>query len=161
MTTLNKTPFNLSNPVHLLAVGFGSGLVKVAPGTFGSVAALIIYWPLTYLSQLAFILVVLIASILGIYICGKTATDCGVHDHGSIVFDEFVGLWIALLLMPTNLIDILGIFLLFRSFDIIKPFPIGWLDKKISGGLGIMLDDILAGFFTLILYFVVKFFILA
>ena len=147
-------PFNLKDPIHLMAVGFGSGLPKIAPGTWGTLGGIPIFYLLAQLPLLYFYLAIAIAAIAGIYICGKCAKDCGVHDHGSIVWDEFVGLWITLLFLPAlgymhPLWIAIG-FIWFRLFDIWKPFPISLLDKKVHGGLGIMLDDILAGIFALI-----------
>lgn len=133
------------NPVHLLAAGFGSGLAPRAPGTFGSLAALIPWWPLHFLPASIYWLIIAAGFALGIYVCGKTARDLRTHDHGAIVWDEFIGLWIALAWLPTSGVWILCGFLLFRLFDIWKPWPISWCDKNIRGGLGIMLDDVLAG----------------
>ena len=142
------TRFLFQHPVHFLALGFGSGLSPIAPGTAGSLAALPLGWLLLGLPSVAPAIVVIAAAIVGIRICGKTADALGTHDHGSIVWDEFVGLWIALLLVPAGWAWWLLAFLLFRVFDIAKPWPIGALDKRVSGGLGIMLDDIVAGLFA-------------
>ena len=87
----------------------------------------------------------LVTSVMGIYICGQTARDLGVHDHGSIVWDEFVGFWITMFAAPVGWVWVVVGFVLFRFFDIIKPWPISWIDKKITGGFGIMLDDVIAG----------------
>lgn len=137
------------NPIHLLAFGFGSGAAPKAPGTFGTAAAIIPYLFLAELPLLPYLLVILVSFVAGIYICGKTSEDMGVHDHGGIVWDEFVGLWITLIAVPNHWGWILAGFVLFRIFDIIKPWPIGWADKQVSGGLGIMLDDVIAGVFAL------------
>ncbi len=137
------------NPVHLLAFGFGSGAATKAPGTWGTLAAVVPYLALAQLPLLAYLSVVLLAFIAGIYICGRTAADLGVHDHGGIVWDEFVGLWISLIALPAGWPWLVAGFVLFRIFDIAKPWPIGWADRRVSGGLGIMLDDVLAGFYTL------------
>jgi phosphatidylglycerophosphatase A len=136
---------NPRNPVHLLAAGFGSGLAPRAPGTFGTLAALPLWWLLHYLSWSYYALCVIGAFVLGIFICDKTARDLRVHDHGAIVWDEFVGLWIALACVPMQWPWILAGFLLFRLFDIWKPWPIRWCDRHIRGGFGIMFDDVLAG----------------
>lgn len=138
----------LRNPVHLLAFGFGSGLAPKAPGTFGTLAALPFYLLLAQLSLAGYALALVLAFGLGIWICDKTAQDLGVHDHGGIVWDEFVGLWITLFVAPAGWWWIVTGFLLFRLFDILKPFPISWFDKNVKGGLGIMLDDALAGSFA-------------
>lgn len=136
-------------PIHFLAYGLGSGLAPKAPGTWGTVAALLIY--LVGLGQVSgwiFGLVILLSGIAGIYICDKAARDLGVHDHGSIVWDEFVGYWLTMLAIPFGVQWALLGFALFRLFDIWKPWPIGWVDKQLHGGLGIMADDILAGIYA-------------
>ena len=152
-----KADFKLSNPVHFLALGFGSGLINPAPGTWGTLAAVPVYLLLLFVLPAGFYpyLIVLVASfILGVYLCGKTAHDVGVHDHGAIVWDEFVGLWITMTFIPFTWVNLLIGFVLFRFFDIIKPWPIKLLDKHVHGGFGIMIDDVLAGLFAwAILYF--------
>lgn len=137
-----------SNPIHWLAFGFGSGLAAKAPGTFGTLAALI---PLLYLQTLSwpvYLLIVLVSFIVGIFICGSTSNYLRVHDHSGIVWDEFVGMWITMLWVPTGWLNLLMGFVLFRLFDIFKPWPIKWIDSKVHGGLGIMLDDVLAAVFA-------------
>lgn len=133
------------SPVLLLAFGFGSGLSPKAPGTLGSLAAIPLWLLLSQLSQPLIIMTIAVSAVVGVAICGRAAVQLGVHDHGGIVWDEFVGLWITMAFLPSNYVMLLVGFLLFRFFDIVKPWPIGWLDKKVSGGLGIMLDDIVAG----------------
>jgi phosphatidylglycerophosphatase A len=142
---------DIRNPIHLIAAGFGSGLAPRAPGTFGTLAALIPWWPLHFLSPWHYWIVIALGFVVGIYICGKTAHDLRTHDHGAIVWDEFIGVWIALAWLPTNGVWIVAGFVLFRLFDIWKPWPIRWCDRNIHGGLGIMLDDVLAGAFALVL----------
>lgn len=144
-----KIPVSLlKNPVHLLSVGLGSGLATKAPGTFGTLAALPFWFLLQYLSPANYIIALLIAFAAGVYICGETAKALGVHDHGGIVWDEFVGLWIALFLVPPSIFWVALGFGLFRLFDIWKPWPIRVLDAKVHGGLGIMIDDVLAGVYA-------------
>ncbi|WP_295874782.1 phosphatidylglycerophosphatase A [uncultured Zhongshania sp.] len=138
----------LKNPVHLLSVGFGSGLATKAPGTFGTLAALPFWYVLQFLSPANYIIVLILAFAAGVYFCGETAKALGVHDHGGIVWDEFVGLWIALFLVPVNIFWIALGFALFRLFDIWKPWPIRVLDAKVHGGFGIMIDDVLAGVYA-------------
>lgn len=133
------------SPVLLLAFGFGSGLSPRAPGTFGTIAAIPLWLLLVQLPQVAYILVVVLAAIIGISICGVAADRLGVHDHGGIVWDEFVGLWVAMAFLPPSYVSLALGFVLFRLFDIIKPWPISWLDKHVGGGLGIMIDDVVAG----------------
>jgi len=133
------------NPVHFLAFGFGSGAMPKAPGTWGTLAALpfVLLWQ--QLPAGGYELVLLLSTLLGIWLCGRTSRDLGVHDHGGIVWDEFVGLWLTLWLAPPGWGWLLAGFLLFRLFDIWKPWPIRLADRHVHGGLGIMLDDILAG----------------
>ncbi|MDA1371075.1 MAG: phosphatidylglycerophosphatase A [Proteobacteria bacterium] len=133
------------NPVHFLAFGLGSGAVPKAPGTAGSLAAVLLYLPLSELSVSAYALVLITSFSLGIWLCGKTAEEIGVHDHGGIVWDEFVGMWFTLFMAPEGWLWIGLGFCLFRALDILKPWPIKWVDKRVAGGLGIMLDDVLAG----------------
>ncbi len=146
---MSATP-NWRDPVHVLAFGFGSGAAPKAPGTFGTLMACLLYIPLAQLSLEYYVAVILVSALLGIYLCGKTSQDMGVHDHGGIVWDEFVGMWITMLMAPAGWLWLAIGFVLFRFFDIIKPWPIRWLDKHVHGGLGIMLDDIVAGFMALI-----------
>lgn len=144
-----KIPVSLlKNPVHLLSLGFGSGLAPKAPGTFGTIAALPFWYVLQFLPPAYYVVVLILAFMLGVYLCGATADALGVHDHGGIVWDEFVGLWIALFMVPMHLGWILLGFALFRLFDIWKPWPIRVLDAKVHGGFGIMIDDVLAGVYA-------------
>ena len=133
------------------AFGFGSGLAPFAPGTFGTLAAIPLYLVLAQFSWSMYAWLVFIAFIVGVKLCNVTSGRLGVHDHAGIVWDEFVGLWITLFLIPLSWQNIVVGFVFFRFFDIIKPFPIGWLDKKVSGGFGVMIDDVLAGVYALIL----------
>ena len=135
----------LRSPTLLLAFGFGSGLSPKAPGTVGTVAAIPLWWLLAQLPLQSYLLIVALAAIVGIVICGRAAEKLGVHDHGGIVWDEFVGFWIAMAALPVTWNSLLFGFVLFRLFDIFKPWPISWLDKKVSGGFGIMIDDVIAG----------------
>lgn len=143
--TTEKAVFKLSNPTHFLALGFGSGLAPKAPGTFGTLAAVPLFVLCASLSNLALGLLILVMSVIGIYLCGKTAEDVGVDDHPAIVWDEFAGFFITMYLSDVTWLNLLVGFALFRFFDILKPWPISIADKKLHGGVGIMLDDILAG----------------
>lgn len=146
-----KDKINLKNPWHFLATGFGSGLSPVIPGTMGTVAAIPLYLLMVQLPFTAYLVITVAAAIIGITICQKTSDDMGVHDHGSIVWDEFVGFWITMAIAPmVSWQWVLAGFVLFRFFDMVKPWPISWLDKHVHGGLGIMVDDILAGFMAMI-----------
>lgn len=136
----------LANPIHFCAFGFGSGCAPVAPGTAGTLVAVLIYWFfLESLSLEVYLSVIAISAALGVWFCAKASDSLGVHDHGGIVWDEFVGYWIAMIAAPQGVFWCLWGFVLFRLFDIWKPQPIGWADRKVHGGLGIMLDDVLAG----------------
>jgi phosphatidylglycerophosphatase A len=140
----------LSNPIHCLAFGFGSGLAPKAPGTFGTLLAVPLYLLLDQLSLLPYIALVVVAFVIGVYLCGKTAADLGVHDHPGIVWDEFVGFWITMIAAPAGWLWIFIGFMLFRLFDIWKPWPIRFFDKNVESGLGIMIDDVLAGIYALL-----------
>lgn len=139
----------LKNPVHLLAFGFGVGLSRRAPGTLGSALGLALFIPLSTLPLIHYCLLLVILLLGGVWLCGRTARDLGIHDHGGIVFDEIVGMLIALTALPLDWLWVVSGFALFRFFDIVKPWPISWLDRKVGGGMGIMLDDVVAGIFTL------------
>jgi phosphatidylglycerophosphatase A len=142
---------NLRNPIHLLAFGLGSGCAPKAPGTFGTLAAIPFWWLFLQDVPLIPYLCVLIAGFaFGVYLCEQTSKDLGVHDHGGIVWDEWIGLWITYIALPIGIEWIIIGFALFRFFDILKPWPIKWLDEKVHGGFGIMIDDVLAGVFALI-----------
>lgn len=142
----NPTPF--TSPIQFLAFGFGSGLSPKAPGTFGTVAALPLYWLVMDLPLLQYTLVLLAAGLAGIYICGRASEMLGVHDHPGIVWDEIVGFGVTLWAVPAQWPWILAGFVLFRIFDIAKPWPIGWVDRHVHGGAGIMVDDVIAGVFA-------------
>lgn len=133
------------NPWHFLAFGLGSGTLPKAPGTWGSLLGLAAVPLLQWLPLWGYAGVLLAASLLGIWLCGRVADDLGVHDHEGIVWDEFVGIWLTLFLAPPGWLWFCVGFVLFRFFDILKPWPIGWADRHVEGGLGIMLDDLLAG----------------
>lgn len=138
--------FNMRDPVHILAVGFGSGLSPKAPGTVGTLAAVPIwYFLFAGQSDLVYGALVLVTALVGIYLCDKCSKDIGVHDHGGIVWDEFVGFFITMWAVPATWGWILIGFILFRFFDILKPPPIKQVDRQLKGGLGIMMDDIIAG----------------
>ncbi len=146
----------LKNPIHLLALGFGAGCVPKMPGTIGTLVGVLFYLPLVYLSSVysswpVYIVVTIALFLLGIWLCEVTANHLGVHDHGGIVWDEIVGFLITMTMVPPDWRFVLLGFVLFRLFDIWKPWPISWLDRKVSGGLGIMLDDVLAGIYALII----------
>lgn len=143
------------DPVLWLAFGFGTGLAPAAPGTVGTLPGLGLAVLLAMLATalgLPLFVVVLLALIIlipmGIGLCGSASRRLGVHDHGGIVFDEIVGVLIPFLLVPATPLTLLLAFLWFRLFDIVKPWPIRWLDRHVQGGWGIMVDDLLAGVFA-------------
>ncbi|MFS1562728.1 MAG: phosphatidylglycerophosphatase A [Candidatus Arsenophonus phytopathogenicus] len=148
-----KSRLKLSNPWHLLATGFGSGLSPIIPGTMGSLAA-IPFWLLMYWLLPVWLcwFIILFGFVVGIVICQRTSDDMQVHDHGSIVWDEFIGMWMTLMVIPlVSWQWVLIAFVLFRFFDMLKPWPIGWFDQQVGGGLGIMLDDIIAAIFAMVI----------
>jgi phosphatidylglycerophosphatase A len=147
----------LKNPNHLFAFGFGSGLAKKAPGTFGTLAAIPFFLLLQNLSWPVYLSWLLVTFALGVLWCDRSSKAMGVHDHGGIVWDEFVGFWITMFMAPAGWVWILIGFVLFRFFDILKPWPINWLDKKVHGGFGIMIDDALAGIYALLVLQLIAF----
>jgi phosphatidylglycerophosphatase A len=147
----NLTQIALKTPSGLLAFGFGSGLSPFAPGTAGTIAAIPFAIAIKHLDNIWFWLVLMSAFVLGVWLCGRVSGKLGVHDHGGIVWDEMVGYWLAVALVPTEWEWLLAAFMVFRFFDIFKPWPIKQLDRHISGGFGIMIDDVLAAIYTMVL----------
>ena len=141
----------VKNPVRLLAVGFGSGLVPRIPGTVGTLVGIPLVVVAAPLPILGYLGLVAIFFILGIWLCRQTTRYLGVHDHPVIVWDEVVGYMIAMTGAPMNWWSIIAGFVLFRLFDILKPWPIRWLDQNVEGGFGIMVDDAAAGIYTAML----------
>jgi phosphatidylglycerophosphatase A len=147
--------FKLTDLRQCLALGFGSGLAPKAPGTFGTLAAVPIFLLLAPLSAGYYLAVLIAFSLLGIYLCDYAAKAAGVHDHPAIVWDEIVGFLITMFMVPISWQSVLVGFVLFRLFDILKPWPISYLDKHCHGGFGIMIDDIVAGLAALaIMHFI-------
>lgn len=138
----------LSDISHFFALGFGSGLAPKAPGTVGTLAAIPAWLAIVWLPFYLQLAVVVVGFVLGVWFCQRTSDHLGVHDHGGIVWDEFIGFWITMLFAPLGWSWLIVGFLLFRLFDIIKPWPIRVLDQKVHGGFGIMIDDVLAGLFA-------------
>jgi phosphatidylglycerophosphatase A len=145
---LRPTWRHLADPVHFLALGFGAGLAPFAPGTFGSLVGLGIALALAPLGLGWNLAATLAAVVAGIWICGESARRLGVHDHPAIVWDEVAGMMIAMLAAPDSWWGAVLAFVLFRIFDIAKPWPIREIDHGMRGGAGIMLDDVLAGVFA-------------
>lgn len=148
-----------SDPWHCMAFGFGSGLSPKAPGTMGTLVAIPLYLLLQFLPLYAYLFVLIVGFVLGVWICGYSAKVLGEHDHPAIVWDEIVGFWITMFLVPCTWWTILLGFVLFRIFDIWKPWPIHILDKKVKGGLGIMVDDVLAAVYAWAILMVIVFFV--
>lgn len=154
MTTLRRPDvrFLLRHPAHFLALGFGSGLITPAPGTWGSIAAL----PLAAGLHLAGVQGVMLAwlalplFVLGVWVCDVTGRALGVADSGHIVWDEIVAMLLVLAAVPATPVAWLAALLAFRVFDIVKPWPIRWLDARVHGGFGVMLDDVVAALFAVI-----------
>jgi phosphatidylglycerophosphatase A len=147
----------LSSAAGWLACGFGSGLAPIAQGTFGSLAALLPWLLLRHLPMPFYLAVLMVGFVIGVWACDIAGRALGVDDHRSLVWDEFIGQWIALIpllipsLLPTRLSIwwlLLAGFALFRLFDVWKPWPIRWLDRRVKGGMGVMIDDVIAGIFA-------------
>jgi phosphatidylglycerophosphatase A len=138
----------LSDPVLFLAFGFGSGLAKKAPGTFGTLAAIPVYLLFELTDIRVYSLLTVIVTVVGVWLCDWAAEKLGEHDFGGIVWDEIAGYLITMWLIPFSWQTAVAGFILFRFFDILKPWPIKWLDQHVQGGFGIMIDDVLAGVFA-------------
>ena len=134
----------LAHPVQFLAFGFGSGLSKKAPGTMGTLVAVPLYYVLAKFFEAAYLPILVLVIVCGVWICGKAAEEIGVHDHCGIVWDEIAGYLLTMYWVLFSWQNMILGFILFRLFDILKPQPIYWLDKRIGGGFGIMIDDLLA-----------------
>lgn len=164
--------------IYWLGIGLGTGLPNKAPGTWGTVGGLMIALPMFLLGFWGFLAVVVVGCLVGSYVCGKTSKLMGVHDDPHIVFDEWVGMWISLLPSvwllaqtqdagktglehhhPSTALLFIVPFVLFRFFDIMKPPPIKWVDKNVSGGFGILIDDVLAGVMAVMVFVVVMLFL--
>ena len=153
---MNKEPDNLAravmtDPVNFLAFGFGTGLAPFAPGTFGSIPGLVLFWLTMDFGLYVQLGIAVSMTLVGIWICGESARRIGVHDHGGIVWDEIVGMYVTLIMAPVSIVGFVLAFILFRVMDIVKPWPIRDLDHSIHGGLGIMLDDLVAALYAALL----------
>ena len=138
---------NLKKPSHLFATWFGVGLIRPAPGTWGSLAALLLWYFAEFLHSSIYIILPIFI-LFSWLICSQSSQDSDAKDHSSIVIDEVAGMLVALSFVAHELIIYLWAFLLFRLFDIWKPWPVSWVDKNVEGGLGILLDDLIAGLFA-------------
>jgi phosphatidylglycerophosphatase A len=150
--------FMLSDPAHVLAQGFGSGLSPVLAGTSGTLFAWLTFdvlslrWPHVF-TELNWALLILAGFFVGIWACHRTGRNLGVPDHGSMVWDEIIAFWLVLLVLtPAGFATQCWAFFWFRLFDMAKPPPIGYFDRRFKGGFGVMCDDIVAAFVTLLLF---------
>jgi len=147
----------LRHPAHLLAFGFGAGLVPGAPGTAGTLLALPLFWlAQPRLAAVEFLLLLAIMFVAGVWACEKTGRALGMPDHGGMVWDEIVAFLLVLFFTPDSMYWQAFAFLLFRLFDILKPPPIRYFDQTLKGGFGVMFDDIIAAFYTLLVLAVAK-----
>lgn len=153
----------MATPAGWIATGLGSGLAPKAQGTFGSLAAIVPWLVLhAVLPVWGWLLLIAVSFAVGVWACNVAGRITGVDDHRSLVWDEFVGQWIALLpaLVVPGWAWVVAGFVLFRLFDVWKPWPIGWFDRRVKGGLGVMLDDVIAGIFAAIVLHIFQFLIL-
>lgn len=137
-----------TNPIYFLAFGFGSGLSPIAPGTMGTLVAIPIYCLMHSLSLTYYIPIILLLAVVGVWICDVTGKAIGIHDYPGIVWDEIVGFLWTMIAVPFHWYWIITGFILFRLFDIWKPWPIRWVDLRVQGGLGVMVDDLLAAVYA-------------
>jgi phosphatidylglycerophosphatase A len=156
-----KRPENLvstvmRDPVHLLAFGFGSGLLPIAPGTWGSFFTALVFWWFAPVDVFVLLGISTVLFVAGIWICGESSRKLGVHDHGGIVWDEIVGMLLTLSVVHSEPQWIAVAFLAFRLFDVWKPWPIRDVDHSLHGGLGIMLDDVLAAVYAAVATFILQ-----
>jgi phosphatidylglycerophosphatase A len=157
MIVLRPTPaFAYSHPAHIIAFGFGAGLARFAPGTFGTLAAWLPGWLLAGAQPAILLALVAALFLLGVWACGVTGRHLGVHDHGSMVWDEIVAFLLVAALLPRGVEWQVAGFVLFRGFDIGKPPPIRWIERRWQGGFGVMFDDLVAAGYTLLVLALVK-----
>jgi phosphatidylglycerophosphatase A len=153
LTTLVKLPnvqFLLQHPAHFFGLGFGSGLAPKAPGTFGTLIGYPLFWLISVYALSTQLIIISALFLIGIYFCGVTGKALGVSDHGGIVWDEIVAMMLVLAFTPNQWQWWIVAFLLFRLFDIWKPFPIRQFDAKLKNGFGVMFDDLLAAIYAII-----------
>jgi len=149
----------LLNPVHFFALGFGSGLAPRIPGTTGTLVGVLLFILMPDMDWITYLVVVVCGFLFGIFCCGYTTKVLNVHDHHSIVWDEIIGYLVTMFMVPKEWIWILIGFILFRTFDIFKPWPISFIDHRIKSGFGIMLDDVVAALFSLAIIQIVIYFL--
>lgn len=144
------------NPWHFVAFGFGSGTVPFAPGTFGTLMAIPFYLALSTFSPLIYLTLVILIFFGASWLCEKVSREISVHDHPGMCIDEFVGFLVTMFYAPQGIIWIIWGVIFFRIFDILKPWPINYMDKNIKGGFGMVLDDVMAGIYSFILLHVIS-----
>ncbi len=137
-------------PSHFIAFGFGSGAIPIAPGTFGTLIAIPFYLAICSLPLVIYIIVVTLITIGSIALCERVSHEINSHDHQGMCLDEIVGYLVTMTGAPHGILWIVAGFILFRVFDIWKPWPINYVDKRVAGGLGMILDDVLAGVYSMI-----------
>jgi phosphatidylglycerophosphatase A len=140
----------MRHAAHAIAIGFGAGRAPFAPGTFGTLLAWPVGWGLGGAPAGVALATIAVLFVVGVWACGVTGRDLGVHDHGSMVWDEFVAFLLVLAIVPRELAWQAAAFALFRAFDIVKPAPIRWFERRYTGGFGVMFDDVLAAGYTLL-----------
>jgi phosphatidylglycerophosphatase A len=145
-----------TDPLYFFAFGLGSGAMPVAPGTFGTLMAIPIFLLIQPLSLSAYLFFVFVFILVSAWASDRVSREIGVHDHPGMCIDEFAGFFVTMIGAPQGVLWILLGFLLFRFFDIWKPWPISWVDEKVSGGLGMILDDVVAGLFAMIVMAVIQ-----
>ena len=140
----------LKNPLHCLSLGFGCGLSPIAPGTVGTLLGVGLYWLLADFDVAVYVVIVLGLIVIGILTAAYTSRALEAQDPSAIVIDEVVGILVACIALPESFVWLVLAFVLFRAFDILKPWPIAWIDRYGVGGVGIVGDDLLAGVYTLV-----------
>jgi len=157
-TTTSRDPdarFLVSHPAHFIALGFGAGLAPRAPGTVGTVVSLLLYWALAqFLAPLAIAFAAIPLFFIGVWACDVTGRDLGASDHGAMVWDEIVAFLPLAAIASQSFWFQAGVFVVFRIFDIWKPYPIRLLERNIKGGMGVMIDDVVAAAYTYILFII-------
>lgn len=149
--------FAFSHPAHFVALGFGAGVSRFAPGTVGTLVGFPVYWMTSpHLGALDMLVLIALLFAIGVWACGVTGRHLGISDHGGMCWDEVVAFLLILVMAPDEPRWQAGAFFLFRFFDVVKPSPIRELEKRMKGGFGVMFDDILAAGYTLLALAIIK-----
>ena len=157
---INKVPRSVwTDPWQFIACGFGVGAMPWLPGTFGTLVGVVVYLMLSQLSLLAYCIITLVLFILGVILCDLTNRRFGTQDHPAAVWDEIVGFLFVMIAVPKTWYFILIGFVLFRVFDMWKPWPIRWFDEHLHGGFGVMFDDVVAALFSWVILMIIATFI--